>query len=130
MTINQITLKWLILVVLSSVITGFWGGVIYSDRVYRKIEMEKNNGAHGWSQLPEGHPPVGETHSGKQNSLSQLEEQAQREPTNPDLHVTSGNRYADQNDYLKAINHYERALKLKPNLPDVLGRLWNYVSGS
>ena len=68
------------------------------------------------SSAPPGQAPVVNT----QQKINELKNIVAADPGNFQAWTTLGNEYFDSNQYMDAIEAYDKALEIKPNSPDVL----------
>lgn len=102
---------------------GFLAGYIYNAQQSWKAQqhalaargqMTSEGGGHatgsaGMAGLPEGHPPVDPA-----RLIKNLEQQAEKNPRDPEPAIRLGNLFYDQGHYVQAADWYERALEIDP----------------
>ena len=78
-------------------------------------------------ELPADHPPTGDGNAdasgGQQGEVMAVIQQAQNEPSNFEAQMQAASLYRQISRHEKALEFYERALKIKPNDLDLLIKL-------
>ncbi|MCP4681106.1 MAG: tetratricopeptide repeat protein [Desulfobacterales bacterium] len=103
------------LVAVIALFIGFLGGVVFATYVQvssdKKITQEKEH----------AHTEPDQAQAGRALMMVQaLEQETQRHPDNMELWIQLGNSYFDNNMYQKAIDAYQKAMKIDPNNANVL----------
>ena len=102
--------KETILLVVITLAIGALGGIIYTN-----AQKDLSSGEQGQTFNPASAPPVD-----YQQQIKTLKEIVAREANNRQAWVQLGNNYFDSGDPMKAIDAYDKALKLDDKDPDVL----------
>jgi cytochrome c-type biogenesis protein CcmH/NrfG len=82
--------------------------------IYQTSTQPENRSQTAESQVPENRPPIDLA-----ERVAALEQLAAREPQNPEYPIQIGNLYYDAGEYSKAVDYYQRSLKLRPRDPNV-----------
>jgi tetratricopeptide (TPR) repeat protein len=111
----------MVIITLLALGAGFFAGVRYADSVYLKIQRQK--GITGMN-LPPGHPDISASLEKEEGmnypeAIQALEAQLKKKPGDFTLLVHLANLYSDSGQFTKAVNYYEKALKLHPEEADV-----------
>jgi len=72
------------------------------------------------SQVAAGRPVAPPPAVNMQQKLGELKNIVERDPGNFQAWVALGNEYFDSNQFMEAIEAYDKALEIKPDSPDVL----------
>ncbi len=101
--------KETLLIVVVTLVAGFVLGLIVGQKNAEK-------GAPVTTGSPVGPAPT----VNLQQKLAELKNIVAADPTNFQAWATLGNEYFDSNQFMDAIEAYDRALKIQPNSPDIL----------
>jgi cytochrome c-type biogenesis protein CcmH/NrfG len=100
--------KWYLIITLAIIIIS--GGVIYNIQSRQLLSHD--------------HPPVSESQSQMSvalvNQISQLKKQLESDPENFGILVNLGNNYYDLNNPAESVKYYEMALRIRPDVPEVI----------
>ena len=101
--------KETVLVAVVTLVAGFVIGLLASEKT-------SGPGVSTTSGVPTGPPPM----VNLQQKLGELKNIVAADPTNFQAWVALGNEYFDGNQFMDAIEAYDKALAIQPNSPDVL----------
>ena len=101
--------KETILIVVVTLVAGFVIGLLAGEKT-------SGPGVTAPTGVPAGPPPM----VNLQQKLGELKNIVAADPANFQAWVALGNEYFDSNQFMEAIDAYDKALEIKPNSPDVL----------
>lgn len=109
-----------VLVFLLGLILGLGAGYIATDLHYRKMEVSYP-AAPGQAQKPQdmGTEAMADIHE----RIKVLEGLLAKDPEDLGARVELGNMYYDSGQFDKAIPHYQKAVEIKPDQPNILSDL-------
>jgi len=101
--------KETVLFVVVALVAGFVIGLLAGEKT-------SGPGVSSTSGVPAGPPPM----VNLQQKIGDLKNIVVADPTNFNAWVALGNEYFDSNQFMDAIQAYDKALEIKPDSPDVL----------
>lgn len=113
--------------VLAGILVGFFAGYVVGERQARPKATDPHAGVPGApplsgqpSQPPQGGRTAATANPQLMDQLRAVEQLLEKDPKNYEHLVQAGNILYDLNNFLRAIEYYERARAIRDDSPDVL----------